>query len=134
MQLIQTNQVPTYFTLPQMQKLPTLQLDIMKQASSNYNDIYRDRKSSQFILCDTGNVHLDGRVGYVDWFDEIHVKYRVLVCQKEFSDYENTVPMTLKPKKMESVVTVNNRNYNKEAKQDNSIVGHVRNLLTRNLM
>lgn len=128
MELIRTNQVPTYFTLPQMQKLPTLQLDIMSQASSVYNDMYRDRKSSQFILCDTGNPHLDGRVGYVDWFDEIHVKYHVLVCGKGFSDYENTVPMTLRPENMESVVTVNKQKYNKEAKQDNSTVG-IKNFL-----
>ena len=123
MELIRTFQVPSYFTLPQMQKVPTLQSDITKQASSVYNDMYRDRKSSQFILCDTENVHLEGRIGYVDWFDETIVKYHVLVCRKGFSDYENTVPMTLKPENMEAVVIVNEHKYNKEAKQEHSIVG-----------
>lgn len=123
MQLIRTNCIPSYLTFAQMQKLPAFQLDIRRQASSVYNDMYRDRRSSQFILCDTGHADLDGRVGYVDWFDDNLVKYRVLVCRKGFSDYENTFPMTLKPENMKSVITANKKYYNKEAKQDTAVVG-----------
>ena len=131
MELIRTNQVPSYVTYPQMQKLHTLQVDVTKQASFIYNDMYRDRKNSQFVICDTGNAHLDGRIGYVDWFDETHVKYRVLVCARGFSDYENTIPMKMKPENMESMVTVDSRKYNKIAKRDNSHV-RITNFLPNN--
>ena len=73
MELIRTKQVSTHSTLTQMQKFPTLQRDVAKQASAIYNDMYRDRKSSQFILCDSGNDQLDGRVGYLDWFDTVNL-------------------------------------------------------------
>ena len=44
MELIRTKQVHSQFSFTQMQKFPTLQRDIVKQASTVYNDMYRDRK------------------------------------------------------------------------------------------
>ena len=55
-------------------------------------------KNSQFIICDTGNDQLDGRIGYVDWFDADHLGYRSLLCPKGSSDFGHSIPMLVKPK------------------------------------
>ena len=81
MELIRTKQVHSRFTSTQMQKFPTLQRDVAKQASRVYNDMYRGRTNSQFIICDIGNDQLDGRIGYVDWFDADNLGYRSLSLQ-----------------------------------------------------
>ena len=81
MELLRTNQVHSRFTFTQMQKFPTLQRDVAKQASRVYNDMYRDRTNSQFIFCDTGNDQLDGRIGYVDWSDTVSLGYHSLLYQ-----------------------------------------------------
>ena len=44
MELIRTKQVHSRFTFTQMQKFPTLQRNVTKQASTAYNAMYRERK------------------------------------------------------------------------------------------
>ena len=73
MELIRTGQVPSVWTLTQMQKVPLFQQGLIKQASTVYNNVYRDRESSQFILTDTGIDQLDGRIGYIDSYNEVWV-------------------------------------------------------------
>ena len=122
MELLRTNQVHSQFTFTQMQKFPTMQRDVAKQASRVYNDMYRDRTNSQFILCDIGNDQLDGRIGYVDWFDADNLGYRSLLCPKGSSDFGHSIPMLVKPENMQAVTMVEPRKYNKKPKVDQSFV------------
>jgi hypothetical protein len=79
-------------------------------------------KNSQFIICDTGNDQLDGRIGYVDWFDADNLGYRSLLCPKGSSDFGHSIPMLVKPENMKAVTMVEPRKYNKKPKIDQSFV------------
>ena len=79
-ELIRTKQVPSYLTYTQMQKFPAFQKEVANQASIVYNDMYRDTQFSQFILCDTRNNQLDGKFGFVDWYDDTKTHCHVEVC------------------------------------------------------
>ena len=128
MELIRTGQVPSVWTLTQMQKVPLFQQGLIKQASTVYNNVYRDRESSQFILTDTGIDQLDGRIGYIDSYNEVWVGYHSLLCERGSSNRNKSTSLFVKTEHMSAVKSFLPRKYNKEAKKKEFSVG-VHNLL-----
>ena len=62
-ELIRTKQVPPYLTYSRMHMVPSLKLDIEKQASSVYSTMYRhDNIINKFLFADTNDDQLDGKV------------------------------------------------------------------------
>ena len=70
MALIRSNQLSHQYSLSQLKRVGTLQKHVAHQAIRVYNEVYRDTKSSQFVVVDTGNVNLDGRIGTIVSYDE----------------------------------------------------------------
>ena len=117
-ELIRTKQVPSYLTYTQMQKFPVFQKEIANQASIVYNDMYRDHEFSKFILCDTRNDQLNGKIGFVDWYDSNKTEFHVLLCHDGSSSFDRGTPATAKTEHMESVKKVKLSEYNKKPKRD----------------
>ena len=110
-----------------MKKLEPFQKDVATQASIVYNDMYRDKSTSKFVITDCIDKDLNGRVGYIDWYDS--VKVHALVCPKGTSDFSKGVPMLVCPKSMEpmhKVLTSRLHRYNREPKLEysNVVLGH----------
>ena len=120
--------MPPSITYTQMQKFPFFQKEVANKASTVYNDMYRERQYSQFILCDTGNNNLDGKVGFVDWYDTDSGLYHALLCPHGSSSFENSRPASVKPEYMQQVKKVRLYEYNKTPKRDDCDIG-ISNLL-----
>ena len=110
-----------------MKKLAPFQKDVATQASIVYNDMYRDKSTSKFVITDCIDKDLNGRVGYVDWYDS--VKVHALVCPKGTSDFSKGVPMLVCPKSMEPMHKMPKsmvHRYNREPKLEysNVVLGH----------
>ena len=123
MELIRSAQVSPVWTLTQMQKVPNFQQDIIMQASTVYNRVYRDKKSSQFIFSDTGNEQLDGRIGYIDRYSNVRSGYHALLCQQGSSEVEMATPLWVRTENMTATKHFIPREYNKEPKQMECCVG-----------
>ena len=89
------------------------------QASIVYSDMYRDMNSSKFVIFDCKDKDLNGRVGYVDWCDNVIV--HALICPKGTSDFSKGVPMLVCPKTMEPMHKISKSmvdRYNRKPKLD----------------
>ena len=89
MELFRTQQLPEYVTRAQISKIPFIEKNLQMQAKNVYSEMYRSTKCSQFILSDTGNDQLDGRIGFVDWYDEINVGYHAMICPQGSSNFRD---------------------------------------------
>jgi hypothetical protein len=128
MELFRTQQLPEYVTRAQISKIPFIEKNLQMQAKNVYSEMYRSTKCSQFILSDTGNDQLDGRIGFVDWYDEINVGYHAMICPQGSSNFRDGVPLMVKPENMESMTQVSPDKYNKNPKRDDY------NVVTENVM
>ena len=81
-ELLRTEQLPSYITYANMDRIPKLKADIQKQASLVYSNLYRkDDKVNQFFMADTGSSYLDGKVGRIRSYDAIRCCYVAHVCK-----------------------------------------------------
>ena len=58
----------------------------------------------------------------MDWFDTANLGYHLLLCHKRSSDFDNSIPMLVRPGNVKSVITVTPQKYNKNPGQDHSFV------------
>lgn len=101
MEIIRNRLVPSYMTYSQMKKFPLQQGEVLTQAVGVFGRMYRDLEYSKFVLTDTGKCHLDGRIGYIDWYDTARIGYRALICPLGSSDPREGIHMVVKPEHME---------------------------------
>lgn len=85
MELLRTKQVPPNITQHTIQYCNDLVEDVKKVAALVYNDIYRDRKSSEIVLLDTGRDDLEGRRGIIQQYDSSTSTYDILVAPRRSS-------------------------------------------------
>lgn len=123
MELIRTKQLPSYLTYTQMQKFPAFQKEVANKASMVYNDMYREQGYSQFILCDTGNDQLDGKFGFVDWYDSDKGQYHALMCRNASSSFDGSTSARVNTEHMEVIKKTELFKYNREPKRDECYVG-----------
>ena len=96
-ELLRTKQVPTYLTYSQMDRVPSLKLDIEKQASSVYSTMYRhDDGIKNFLFADTSNNHLNGKVGVITNYDASTSCYQAKLCQSPHASVKNIAVLTKK--------------------------------------
>ena len=123
MELFRTKKLPSYATPSQLDKLPAFQQEISNKATVVYNTVYRNVQHGQFVLADTGNDELDGRIGFIDWYDSVNVGYRAVVCPRGCSDQRNGRHMLVRPENMEHMTKIRESQYNQEATQDVCHIG-----------
>ena len=81
-ELLRTKQVPTYLPYSQMDKVPSLKLDIEKQALCVYSTMYRHNGDiRRFFFAHTNDNHLDGKVGVIAYYDASTSCYQAKLCQ-----------------------------------------------------
>ena len=114
MEIIRLQLVPSYMTFTQMKKFSTFQQEVISQATGIFGKMYRNMEYGKFILTDTGNNHLDGRIGYIDWYDSTCIGYHVLLCPRGKSDPREGVHMVVKPEHMESVKKVDTHHIHRD--------------------
>lgn len=85
MELFRTKQLPSRITTHSFEFCQKLKDDIMKEAAVVYNNVYRDSKSSEIVLIDTGRSDLDGRHGVIQGYDSVSLTYQVLLSPKKIN-------------------------------------------------
>ena len=74
--LLRTNQLPKYIIFSGIEKVPKLKPDIQQQALNVYGNIFRkDDIVNMFFIQDTGQKHLDGKVGVISSYDQVNCCY-----------------------------------------------------------
>ena len=75
-ELLRTRQLPQYMTHTTLHRVPTLSADIHNQAAKVYTEIFRtDDTANKFYVADTGNHHIDGKVGVILSYDTDRCDY-----------------------------------------------------------
>ena len=118
MSLIRSNQLPHQFSLSQLKRVSTLQKHVAHQAIRVYNEVYRDEKSSQFLVVDTGNVNLDGRIGTIVSYDE---RSRLFITNLRPTHRHATgslTPLNITPDNMAPLSKLPWYKYNRDPKKD----------------
>ena len=101
-ELLRTKQLPQYITYTGIDKVPRLKVDIQNQASNVYRNLYRkDDIVNKFFIADTGQNHLDGRVGMISSYDTVNCRFVVNVGTKNQWTTSESTEMLLSPKNME---------------------------------
>lgn len=90
MMLLLTEQVHEHVTYTQLQRMPIFQEEISNHALLVYNNIFRHDDHRRFVILDTGNKELDGRIGTVLSYDTVRHGYQVLIDpkRKDKSEHE----------------------------------------------
>ena len=75
-ELLRTKQLPQFMTHTTIHRVPTLLADIHNQAAKVYTEIFRtDDTVNKFYVADTGNHHIDGKVGVILSYDTDRCDY-----------------------------------------------------------
>lgn len=73
---MRTRQLPQYITHTTIHRVPSLRADIHNQAAKVYTDIFRTADTvNKFFVADTGNHHIDGKVGVILSYDTVRCDY-----------------------------------------------------------
>ena len=71
-ELLQTKQLPPYISHTGINRVPCLTADIQKQVANVYTKLFRkDDIVNKFYAADTGDKHLDGKVGLITSYDSV---------------------------------------------------------------
>ena len=118
-ELLRTEQLPSYITYANMDRIPKLKADIQKQASLVYSNLYRkDDKVNQFFMADTGSSYLDGKVGRIRSYDSIRCCYVAHVCKTSQWDSSVLMELSVSPQNMEPYTWVRTHIYSPSAACD----------------
>ena len=75
-ELLRTKQLPQYMTHTTIHRVPSLRADIHNQAAKVYTEIFRTADTvNKFYVADTGNNHIDGKVGAIFSYDTDRCDY-----------------------------------------------------------
>ena len=67
---MRTKQLPPYISHTGINRVPCLTANIQKQATGVYTELFtKDDIVSKFYVADTGDEHLDGKVGLITSYD-----------------------------------------------------------------
>ena len=101
-ELLRTKQLPQYITYAGIDRVPRLKVDIRKQASSIYTNVYRkDDIVNKFFIADTGQNHLDGKVGVITSYDTVNCRFVAKVRTTRQSTSSESTDIHLSPVNME---------------------------------
>lgn len=85
--LIRTQQLPTYMTFTQIDRVPALKENIESQASKVFRSLFRDEdKFSMFRLADTDIASDNGNIGTVTSYDFINSRFNTRTCPRNIWD------------------------------------------------
>ena len=118
MNLMRSGQLPFQYTPITIKRNVHLQRDISQQALIVYNQIYRDDKCSQFIVADTGNSDLDGRIGVITSYDEQLRCFRTMIRPTRSNNKGSMTNLNVKPEHMEPASKLHWHMYNRTPKPD----------------
>ena len=118
MNLMRSGQLPFQYTPITIKRNVHLQRDISQQALIVYNQIYRDDKCSQFIVADTGNSDLDGRIGVITSYDEQLRCFRTMIRPTRSNNKGSMTNLNVKPEHMEPASKLHWHMYNRTPKAD----------------
>lgn len=86
-ELLRTKQLPSYMTFSCIDRVPGLQAEIKKKASTLYTDLYRKNDTiNKFVFSDTGRKHMDGKIGVISSYDASTSQYIAYVSGSSQSD------------------------------------------------
>ena len=102
MELLRTKQLPQYINYTGIDRVPCLKLDIRKQALRVYRDLYRkDDIVNKFYVADTGQNHLNGKVGVITSYDMVKCRFVVKIGTAHHSTIYDSTEILLSPENME---------------------------------
>ena len=79
--LLRTKHLPVCIKFTAINWVHLLKADIHKQVSIDYNKLYRTSdKVNKFTFADTGQSHLDGKLGVISSYDTMNCCYVDKVC------------------------------------------------------
>jgi len=107
----------SYMTVNKMSCNTVYQSEVRLRATDVYNSTYRSKKQSQFVVCHYPDEEINGRIGYVNCYDESRSKYKVTICPKQLSSIEEGVDMYMDTAFMTPMNKFRLSDYNKKAKQ-----------------
>lgn len=101
-ELLRTKQLPQYITYTGIDRVPRLKGEIQKQATNVYENLYRKGDIvNKFFIADTGQNHLNGRVGMISSYDTVNCRFVVKVGTSNHTTTSESTEMLLPPKNME---------------------------------
>ena len=110
--MLQMGTLHDHITLTQLKRMPILQRTLEAHAADIYNVMFRDDATSKFIVSDTQNKHLDGRIGRILSFDPIACGFRVELLPKRKDSGKKCHKTMLKPENMDMLHKVPAERYN----------------------
>jgi len=101
-ELLRTKQLPQYITYTGIDRVPRLKGEIQKQATNVYENLYRKGDIvNKFFIADTGQNHLNGRVGMISSYDTVNCRFVVKVGTSNQRTTSESTEMLLPPENME---------------------------------
>ncbi len=86
--------------------MPHLKADIHKQASIVYNKLYRTYDKVNNFFADTGQYHLDGKVGIISSYDIMNCFYVAKVCNVNQCKSSSWTESFISPENMEPYIRI----------------------------
>ncbi len=118
MELFRTKQLPSSMTPSLLRLCTSIQKNITNEAQFVYNKIYRDEKSSKFILADTGKGQMDGRRGEIISYNSISRRYMTVIHPRQASKSIQLQHMSVKIENMEPFTKGRLQMYNRTPKEN----------------
>jgi len=101
-ELLRTRQLPQYITFTGIDRVPSLKDNIQEQASNVYRNLYRKGDIvNKFFIADTGQNHLDGRVGMISSYDTVNRRFVVNIDTTNQLRTSESTKILLSPENME---------------------------------
>ena len=120
--MLHTGTLHEHITLNQLKRMPILQKDLQARARDVYNLVFRDESTSKFVVVDTKNEHLDGRVGTIVSFDVFTGRFAVEIFPKKTGKNKSRHKMSLSPENMKMMNVVPFDRYNSVPKAETTSV------------
>ena len=117
MEVFRTAKLPSYYHIPHVHKCKDIALYSKQAAKIVYNEMYRNTLSGKFVVTDIDDKNLNGRIGYIDYYDEKKLGYRTIICSEGSSNVNTGFPMFMKTEFMNPWTQIQHSQYNANAIQ-----------------
>lgn len=108
-ELIRTAQLPPYMTMNQISRHEPLQRDIDIHAKIVYDNVYRDKERSKFILCNHTNEKLNGKMGVITSYVKETNQFDVMISQNRYREEQSLIKLKVLSEHMEPVKQLHRR-------------------------
>lgn len=119
MELYRSNKCPSYYSTKHCYSCKLIESSTKKAAALVYNEMYRNESCGKFIISDSdNNDNLNGRIGYINYYDENKGAYQTIICSRDTTNMDGGFPMLMKTENMLPWNEVNHFQYNVKPKLD----------------